>query len=217
MSAIRCNPCDSCQWTGLDFIFQFSTSTTQSLLLIILLASVKRVNIVLCSTQTEQNSMDTRDWNQVKNISRKNNLKIIVIILSAFIYLLELVSFSKNAISQLIGSNCELQPLATIWSCVFQFYIKPHSSLSKSSLSVNTNHYSFLTKSANLWCNKNEKLSSFGVFLTAVFIFCLDIFCLDIDEVLSQDSWNNGLTKMPTTGWYQLIVQVSAGSGPCIK
>ena len=116
------------QWIGLDFIFQFSTSTTQSLLPIILLVSVKRVNTVLCSIQTEQNSMDTRDWNQVRNISRKNNLRINVIILSAFIYLLELVSFSKNAISQLIGSNCELQPLATIWGCVFQFYIKSHSS-----------------------------------------------------------------------------------------
>ena len=160
MSANRCNPYESCQWIGLDCIFQFSTSTTQSLLPIILLASVKRVNTVLCSTQTEQNSMDTRDWNQVRNISRKNNLKIIVIILSAFTYLPELVSFSKNVTSRYI---------ATTGVCVFQFLIKPHSSLSKSSLSVNTNHYSFLTKSANLWCNKNEKTIVVECFLNSSF------------------------------------------------
>ena len=92
--------------------FQFSTSTTQNLLPIILLAFVKRVNTVLFLTRTEQSSTDTQDWNQVRNISRKNNLKINVIILSAFIYLLELVSFYKNATSQFIESNCELRPLA---------------------------------------------------------------------------------------------------------
>ena len=76
---------------------QFSISIIQSPLLIIWLVSANRVNIVLSLTRIGQNSMDTHDWNQIKSISHKNNLRISVIIQSAFICLRELVSFSKNA------------------------------------------------------------------------------------------------------------------------